>query len=547
MKKQPLLAALLLVASALLLHNCHKELFEWDRLSQDMQLEHTLLGPLVYGEVDMDDIMERLDLADYVGTFPDSLVYVAFIDTLASVSADTVFALLDTIDSDVFYLESDDDVILPGIPGDTSVPIIRTESLEFDMNGDHRLYEVLIRQGITGILVSSTFRHEGILTIRSDQFLDPSGESFRITIPIDDASGNFETWEELDNTGYTLKPAYEEGINKVEFIFELQIINSGQPILTGERCAIEFSLINVEFEHIYGFIDSEDLLDESGSIDIPLWEGNPELKAVTLGDPRIDIILATSVGIPLEMDLDSFIAVGPEGEEVPLVLSDGNTLFFPAPSFDEQGSTVVSKQEIDNTNSNIVDFLAATPSHILYSVDGRTALMGEDTMHFVLGDSKVELSAEVVVPLDFLSTGYALSETLEFEIEEEVVDTSIIRNVEVSITTVNDLPVELMMQVYLLDENQLLIDSIFDDSRPVLAASVVDSEGKFVEASEETNTVEMPVEKLGRLGEVRYLEFQTVMTTSGEGSQFVKIYSYYTLEYAISVMAETRINPKELL
>ncbi len=163
-----------------------------------------------------------------------------------------------------------------------------------------------------------------------------------------------------------------------------------------------------------------------------------------------------------------------------------------------------------------------------------------------LDNSQMDLFLELLMPLDFKSTGFGLTDTMDFILEEGI-DTSLVKNAEISITTVNELPIELMLQVLLLDENYMVIDSVFNDNAPILAASLVDDQtGKLVEASEETNRVEFPAEKLGKLDQVFYMQVQARLITSAGGVPFVKIYSSYTLDFEISMLANFRINTREL-
>lgn len=91
-----------------------------------------------------------------------------------------------------------------------------------------------------------------------------------------------------------------------------------------------------------------------------------------------------------------------------------------------------------------------------------------------------------------------------------------------------------------------MLDSIFDDQRPILGASQVDADGKLVEAVEEINTVEFPIEKLGKLEQVYFMQIRAKLTTSDQGVPYVKIYSDYMLDFSISMLANLRINSEEL-
>jgi hypothetical protein len=126
------------------------------------------------------------------------------------------------------------------------------------------------------------------------------------------------------------------------------------------------------------------------------------------------------------------------------------------------------------------------------------------------------------------------------------VDTSLVKFARVNLFTLNELPIELETQVYMLDEFHTVLDSVFAGEVPVLAASQVDQNGELVAPMEETSSALFPAEKLAMLEEVRYLLVRAGLVTSELGDRFVKFYSDYTLDYDISIEANVRINNRAL-
>jgi hypothetical protein len=327
----------------------------------------------------------------------------------------------------------------------------------------------------------------------------------------------------------------------------LRLINSGAPVLEGEGCSVQFLMRDFGFYHMYGFIDTRPLLVKSGKVSVPPWENVPDLSEISFADPRIEITMSNSLGVPFELEMDTLLGTGEDGTQVLLQIQPDQILEGAAPGFDQMGETVTAVHAINSTNSNILDFTALDLSDIYYSVEGRTAVINNDSSHFVLDESRLAITLEFLQPLYFRTTGYTLSDTMDFTLAEGGIDTSMIRNAEVSISTVNELPLDLSLQVLFLDENDVVIDSVFDDNEPILGASVVDAAtGEFLQATEETNTVEFPAEKLGKLDRVSYMKVRARVVTSGGGEPFVKIYSDYSLDFKISMLADIRINTREL-
>ena len=170
----------------------------------------------------------------------------------------------------------------------------------------------------------------------------------------------------------------------------------------------------------------------------------------------------------------------------------------------------------------------------------------QNPSHFLLDTSRFMAKAEVLLPLDLKIADYALSDTMDFEVGEDGIDTALIKEVEVYLNTVNELPLQLGLQIYMLDENHLMLDSLFDENLPLVPASEVDQDGKLHHASDTDHTIHLPAERLGALQHTKYLQIEAHLLTSGSGIPFVKFYSGYTLDFEISFYAGFRINTREL-
>jgi len=366
-------------------------------------------------------------------------------------------------------------------------------------------------------------------------------------VNISDPGGTFVHQDIFFSDGYTLVSEEVNDTNFIKINFRLDLINSGNPINPDDKCDILTSFNDLGFYSVFGFIDSRDLITESGEFEISLFDDNPDLASLVFNDPRINISTSNSVGIPMEIELDSVIATSSrDGSTIELAFTEGHPFVIGAPGIDQMGERVETEININKNTSNINELLASAPSKITYKIFARTEEGNMEDQHFILDTSKLDVALEILLPLDFKSSGFAFNDTLEFEVGEEGVDTSLIKFAQVSVTTLNELPLELELQVYLLDSTHALVDSIFDGDAIILGASEVDVQGNLTQAVEETNSIAFPAEKLEKLKDVAYMQVEARMITSGLGDQFVKLYSDYSLDFEISMSANFRINTREL-
>lgn len=544
MKRQ--LGLWVLMAGALLLTNCRKEYFELDKLSDEIEIQPELIAPLVYGSLNMDDILEYVDSFGYAHEFEDGLIYLAYSDTIINAMADTLVDIPNSF-FDQIYLEPE--VNKPEFIGSDIgdvVHFLKTDLFAFELDGDDRVDSMRIKGGEILIEIKSSFKHTGFVNISSQQIQDPQGNTFFATIVISDLSGAFVDSLKINSDYYYLETFEKGDSNVIQIDYDLALVNSGAPVSPGEVCEINNYFLDMGFYNIYGYIDSRNTLDESGSIDIPFYADNPDLAAVKFADPRINVFTTNSVGVPFEIRMQNVIATGLDGSSETLTFYEGHPFMVPAPDLSLIGSSVSEAFHINRETSNFNELLAIAPTSLSYEVLGSTQQAAGVESHFVLDTSRLMVETEFLLPLDFRSSVVALEDVLEFEVGEEGLDTSMVRQANVTVNTVNELPIQLELQVYMLDEYNQVMDSVFEGEQAILTASLVDDHGKLLQASEESSTAAFPSKKLGKLGEIRYLQVIARMNTSEQGSKDVKIYSDYSLDFKISLYADLIINSREL-
>lgn len=547
MKRQLIYGIIILLTAGLLLTTCNKDYLELNRLSTEIEIQPGLVAPIAYGSMNLKDLVEKVDSNGYIEEFTDDpnkgLLYLAYRD---SFSVDTMVQVPDKLVSEN-YIDSEisTPTWLASAVGDT-VPFFKTELFTFELDGNDRVDSIQIKGGEIAIEVMSSFEHQGLLTISSAQILDANRDTFSTVVEISDPGGSFDTTQVFLSEGYCIKSDQVNDTNFVKINYKLDLINSGSIINPDDECLILTNFNNMGFYSVFGFIDSRDLITETGSFEISLFEDNPDLAAIVFRDPRINILASNSLGIPLEVELDSVIATSSrDGSTLELSFTNGHPFQIGAPGIDQQGESVESAIGINKDSSNIDVILASAPNAITYKIMGRTEVGDVDDQHFILDESKIDLALEVLLPLDLKSSGYAFHDTLDFELTDTVL-INMIESAEVTVITRNELPVELGLQVFMLDSNQVVIDSIFIDYNIILEASQVDDQGVLLQEVETISTELITSDQLDNLKNANYLLVEAGVITSEMGNKFVKFFSNYSLDFELSISADLRINTQEL-
>jgi hypothetical protein len=552
MKRQLYYGIIFLLAGGLLLTTCNKDYFDLDKLSDEIEWEPELVAPLVYGSMSMEDIVELVDSLGYTEVDDEGLIYIVYSDTAFKVRADTMVDVPDKLVT-TYYIDSDINIpIWLGTPVGDTATFYKNEKFTFELDGNDRVDSVIIKGGQIVIDVNSAFEHTGLLTISSSQILNANRDTFSTVVNISDLSGTFSDQQIFLSDGYCLKSDIENDTSFIQINFRLDLINSGNLINPDDQCQIDASFENLDFYKVFGFIDSRDLITESGAFEIPIFAENPDLADVIFKDPRFNIFTSNSVGIPIEVELDNVVATSSrDGSTLELTFEPGQHPFeIEAPTLAQLGETVDTEININRNTSNIDQLLALAPSDITYEVIGRTKAGTLGDQHFILDTSKIELAMEAVMPLDFKSSGFAFRDTVEFNAFSDTAEggfnTDMIKLAQVTLETTNKLPIQLEVQVYLLDENYMELDSVFDETTILLGAASVDGNGKSDQASIETNSITFPSEKIEKLKNVWYARIEARVLTTDGGVPFVKLYIDDTLDFELSMYANFRINTREL-
>ncbi len=540
------LLLLILMAGALLMTECQKEHFDLSKLSDEVEIQPKLVAPLFYGSLNIGDIVEYIDSTGYAYEFDDGLIYLAYSDTMVNVMADSMVEIPNAVYTESFLAP---DVNIPEFieigPGDI-VHFLKSKFIAIQLEGDDRVDSMRVKGGEILFELMSTFKHNGYVNISSEQIIDPRGEPFFVTLVASDVSGVFENSARV-LTDYYFIETFEKGdSNVIQIDFDLALTNSGNPVDPDDLCQIDLNFLDLGFYSVYGYIDSRNTFTESGSLEIPFYAENPDLAVVKFADPRINVFTTNSVGVPSVITVNSMISNGLDGSSITLEFYEGHPFMVSAPTLSQIGISLSDEFHINRETSNFNELLSNAPTSLSYTVSGSTQRGTGDESHFALDTSRLVVETEFLLPLDFRSTVIALEDTMEFEMGAPGIDTSMVQQVNLTMSTVNELPINLDLQVYLLDEFYQVLDSVFGENVVMLAASEVDQEGKLIQAGEEANTAIFPAEKLGKLEEVRYLQVQARMNTSELGSKDVKLYSDYSLDFKLSLFADLLINTREL-
>ena len=126
-------------------------------------------------------------------------------------------------------------------------------------------------------------------------------------------------------------------------------------------------------------------------------------------------------------------------------------------------------------------------------------------------------------------------DTMDVDVSDLFNDYNPLKRALVRIDIQNGFPVETFGQVYFVDENYQVLDSLFYTYQErLLAAADVDANGRVLEFSRKITKIEYDTERLEKLRTCKYIIYAgQANSTDANTNEVVKIYSDYRIKFDI--------------
>lgn len=359
--------------------------------------------------------------------------------------------------------------VFPPIPGIGDYPLLDTSSvLDLPFVDMFRTRKMVFRRTM------ATFKFRS-------QFDDPV--TIKLTIPKMEKDGI------VFEQNYTLNPledfvaepiSFEDwtlnaDLNNIEVVYDARLPD-------GERVKLDYAALAVDFlmfKYAEAFFGSQ-LFDIQGDLITLGVFDNWQSGGVSFVDPKVRILVDNSFGFPTRSRVNQLDLVTADGRVLPLESEFINTgINFGFPSFDEVGQTKTTDFAFDKTNSNIDELFKERIVQVNYDVDAVAFPDNNpEEFGFVTEESFFRVRVEVELPMQGTVNDLALYN--EYELED--LDLEFAEEVELKTIIGNDFPLEIKLQGYFIDANNIVLDSLYMDGPTSLpaAGSVGQEQTEFI-------------------------------------------------------------------
>jgi len=314
----------------------------------------------------------------------------------------------------------------------------------------------------------------------------------------------------IDITGYSLY--LEDGEMTVEYVATK--ISDGSPVTLD---AVAGWGRNWQYDFAVGDFATQQFGMEQDTLTIDLFDLGFEGE-LSLADPQLSLDFENSLGMGIRTRITQLTMINAMGESVSLSGQFAEEGFLlDAPSFNEIGKSKSSTLTLNKDNSNIVEMLAIQPQKIIYQLSGET-VPDNSTIAFIQPQSKITTSIRATVPAHG---------TFKMQTEQETAvdfgQPDQLKSANFKLITTNGMPFGAQVQFYFLDDNNTVLDSLFNNQEMILTAAPLDADGFPVTPTLLTTEIEVPTNRLAAMNQSTKMLMRINLATTDDGQTPAKI------------------------
>jgi hypothetical protein len=527
-------AAIVVIAFmlAFIMASCVKDEVDLDNISDQVYWNPKFGVPVAYGTLSIADLIEEVDSTNSITEDANHFLSLIYSNSVLSNNAGSLLKIQDQQFSEVL-LESQYN--LPAYPTQDTIRLTRASTDTFQFSNGEIIDSIKMKAGAMAVHVSSTYKQMGSLKIIVPK-LTKNKVPLEILVDINKSDGTFSTIKNYDLTGYKLELEHPNGaINTMSYNYTAKLVNNGAGIQAGNNIKVTIDLKDVAFSSMFGYIGQRQLVNTVKHFTVPLFKdvSNPKLQ---FANPLIRVRSVNSFGVPANVELYNVKAVSDkDNKTVPMVFASSvNPFLINHPT--KFGATSFDTAIFDRSTVNIDQALEIGPNNIFYGIRSFSNPAGK-AINFVADSSKIKIDLDIEIPLDMKTSLLEFSDTIDLDLTD--IDTEDIKSLILHTAFENGMPLDLNMQIYLLDQDHRPVDTLFTAAnQPIVKSGTLNQEGKVTQSSTKETDVIFHQSQLPLLKKVKYAMIKAGIITSNNGATFVKLYSTYNLKVNFAIQTE---------
>lgn len=415
---------------------------------------------LLNGKMSITDLandFEEVELRSYPD---DGLLYFYYETETESATIGDVIELTDVSLNTSFNSPVD----LPGVSLTEDLTLI-DESFIVDLGiGGGQIDSIFYSRFPVDFAISSSFDELFELTMTFPTFIQEDGKPISKTF-LNDGSGSSQQDEEVFS-GFiadltTQDPAYNK------FPVDISLTLKGDQYVTitkGDQISITLDIKNQGFVWVKGYFEPASRMISQEDLSIDLFNTSFTDAEYDLEGTKLTFEISNEFGIPIKLDFKTLNAVNQEGATMPIEID-------PASPFTINSPTQIGDNALTTvTVTNPVEVFKFTPSGFQYAIEAHINDGVSSGRNFIAADSKNRVKFSAEIPLWGNADGITLRDTFDIDLNELSEDEISVEPTKFTLksTIENAYPVDVFVQMVLLDENYNYLDVLLTEEQSLL-------------------------------------------------------------------------------
>ncbi|MBC8344380.1 MAG: hypothetical protein ISR55_04695 [Bacteroidetes bacterium] len=545
-RKLPVLfTGLIVIAFSIILGSCLKDIRDLTNI-RSAQIEDDynpeFAVPLLHANISALDFANKFEVDDFIRIEEDYLVTILYkSNTWYGYARDFI-----QIPDQQYHLGP----LTFNTGGSDSIRV--TSNILFDENLDYTINfldgeETVfldVKSGILVLNIVSSFPRSGQLEFtlpyaKKDNF------QFAKTIPLDYHWPQISIQDTIDLTGieFDLSKAGTT-YNTVPVKFAITLNQNSRFVHASDQIQITTEFKDMEFNYIEGYLGARDIPYSADTLKLSIFDGTDASK-VTFIDPKLKVNTYSSTGMPIRVDppyINSFSKSQGSLQLTGAVVASSIDVGYPKKT--EIGDVIFTGIIADKDNSNIPDVINRMPKYIDYDFIVHTNPDGKIYDNFALDTSFVKVNMELELP----AFGRSEEWIFDFPVKVDPIDfdLKIIEEAELNLLIENEFPVELAIQLYILDSTETIIDSLLGKNNYLFAPATIGADYRTISTTTASTKILINSDRIDHIGNMRKIRALVYLSTNNKGQDDVKIFADSRLDLKLGLRTKLKVNLNDL-
>ena len=406
-------------------------------------------------------------------------------------------------------------------------------STQISVDKEERITHAILKEASVEYSVSTFFDLDASFLIEFPT-IEIDNQPAEFKVGIDDGSEG-----RLDLSGATLDLTANgaQPYNYLPINIRLEIDGSDTWVQFDTAMGIEFNYTIGDFYYQYleGWVGQKELQIGPSELNLNFSELNNLSGSIWFTDPKFDFKIDNNIGLPLELAVE-FESGTNEGSSK---LLNVDPFRFPSPT--TPGDVVSEIVSIDNSSSQLSDFLSILPDRLSIACLAVTnpdyASTGIVYNNYLISSGNVNLGLEFELPFQLSLRDVVFQDTVNFNINPDFLDNAI--EGELSIVTNNRIPMEISLEIYMVDSVDFNVYDTF--TIDILDPAPVDSAGVVTNAISMVSKIELNTNRFDQMKHANKMIFRALINTTSSQEREVIFYSDYDLEIKLGMLVDYSI------